>query len=252
MRSVFCLCGESMYKNRLKLKMIERVLLILSCVFLLTGCGNRSAQNPDTDTENSTLSLGEQPEQKLTETDLRVMKSLVWIQAGDLLGSGVIYEEEEDTILIATAGHVLAHDTGEIVVGFPDGTQVKADSVKNVESCDLAFVWVDKKKLLKETRESCLPVQTDRKVFDSLEAYEDVWMYGGGSQDAVYAFIVDPWIYVEDFDQYMMLLQGNIVPGMSGGGVFMEDGTFVGILCGADDTGKVAAVPYSIVETEKP
>lgn len=248
MRSVFCLCGESMYKN--KLKKIERALLILNCVFLLTGCGNGSAQDPDA----GALSLIEQPEQKLTETDLRVMQSMVRIQAGDLLGSGVIYEDRGDTFLIVTAAHVLEHDTGEILVTFPDETQVPASGKKITANNDLAFLQVTKDKLPVEENGNLafLPVETDRETFDALEVYDDVWMYSGGEETPVYAFVVEPWIYVEDFDQYMMLLQGNIVPGMSGGGVFTEDGVFAGILCGADDTGKVAVVPYSIVETEKP
>ena len=45
---------------------------------------------------------------------------------------------------------------------------------------------------------------------------------------------------------------GLIAPGMSGGGAFTEDGVFVGILCGGDEEGKVAVVPYSMIETEKP
>ena len=118
--------------------------------------------------------------------------------------------------------------------------------------CDLAFLWVDKAELSEEAWKVCLPVQTDREVFDALKEYDDVWMYGGESGLPVYAFVVDPWIYVEDFDQYMLLLQGLIAPGMSGGGAFTEDGVFVGILCGGDEEGKVAVVPYSMIETEKP
>ena len=57
---------------------------------------------------------------------------------------------------------------------------------------------------------------------------------------------------MEDFDEHMILLQGLMVPGMSGGGAFTEDGVFLGILCGADEEGKVAVVPYSIIEAEKP
>jgi len=38
---------------------------------------------------------------------------------------------------------------------------------------------------------------------------------------------------------------------MSGGGAFTEDGVFVGILCGGDEEGKVAVVPYSMIETVK-
>lgn len=269
-----------MNNNGKRLKITVSALLILHCVLLLTGCGNRSTREPYTTTENryaeaesteqttagqqsevqwnweenGALSLIEQSEQKLTETDLRVMQSMVRIQAGDLLGSGVIYEDRDDTFLIVTAAHVLEHDTGEILVTFPDGTQVSATGREVAKNNDLAFLQVEKDKLPmgEDGKLAVLPAETDRETFDKLEVYEDVWMYGGGEELPVYAFVVDPWIYVEDFEQYMLLLQGNIVPGMSGGGVFTEDGIFVGILCGADDTGKVAVVPYSIVETEKP
>ena len=261
--------GEVMEKKeRMRIKGIT---MILSCLLLFAGCGENggSEENVSTETagqkvseENSGMGQADagmefvelpvQTEQKLTENDFKVMKSLVGIQAGERQGSGVIYDEEENRILIATAGHVLADDTGEARVTFPDGTQVAATGVETVDSCDLAFLWVDKAELSEEAWKVCLPVQTDREVFDALKEYDDVWMYGGESGLPVYAFVVDPWIYVEDFDQYMLLLQGLIAPGMSGGGAFTEDGVFVGILCGGDEEGKVAVVPYSMIETERP
>ena len=61
--------------------------------------------------------------QELTETDLRIMRSIVKVQAGDLYGSGVIYDADEESVLILTAGHVLDQNTGEILVTFPDDTQ---------------------------------------------------------------------------------------------------------------------------------
>ena len=232
------------------------------CLLLFSGCGQNGTGDAGTATTGAQLAEGEttatewqlpaETEQKLTETELTVRKSLVQIQAGDLLGSGVIYEEDEKSLLIATAGHVLTHTNGEILVTFPDGTQVTATEAETVGSCDLAFVWVDKEKLSGETWKVCLPVHTDRDVFDTLKEYDDVWMYGGETGMPVYAFVVDPWIYVEDFGQNMLLLQGLAEPGMSGGGVFSEDGIFLGIICGADEEGKVAAVPYSMIQTEKP
>ena len=255
-------------KERMRIKGIT---MILSCLLLFAGCGENggSEENVSTETagqkvseENSGMGQADagmefvelpvQTEQKLTENDFKVMKSLVGIQTGERQGSGVIYDEEENRILIATAGHVLADDTGEARVTFPVGTQVAATGVETVDSCDLAFLWVDKAELSEEAWKVCLPVQTDREVFDALKEYDDVWMYGGESGLPVYAFVVDPWIYVEDFDQYMLLLQGLIAPGMSGGGAFTEDGVFVGILCGGDEEGKVAVVPYSMIETERP
>ena len=244
---------------------------MISCLLLFTGCGQDEGKNADAGTgtagqqvpeENSgtkqsdegmeVTELPVQEERKLTETDQRVLRSIVQVRAGNLQGSGVIYEEEEKSLLIATAGHVLAHDTGEVQVTFPDGTQVTATGAETADSCDLAFLRVDKEELSEEAWKACLPVTTDRKVFDALEVYDDVWMYGGESGEPVYAFVVDPWIYVEDFEQYMLLLQGLMVPGMSGGGAFTEDGVFLGILCGSDEEGKVAVVPYSMIETERP
>lgn len=238
------------------------MFLMAGCLLLFSGCGQNGtgdvgtattgAQLPEGETTATEWQLPAETEQKLTETELTVRKSLVQIQAGDLLGSGVIYEEDEKSLLIATAGHVLTHTNGEILVTFPDGTQVTATKAETVGSCDLAFVWVDKEKLSGETWKVCLPVHTDRNVFDTLKEYDDVWMYGGETGMPVYAFVVDPWIYVEDFGQNMLLLQGLAEPGMSGGGVFSEDGVFLGIICGADEEGKVAAVPYSMIQTEKP
>lgn len=238
------------------------MFLMAGCLLLFSGCGQNGtgdvgtattgAQLPEGETTATEWQLPAETEQKLTETELTVRKSLVQIQAGDLLGSGVIYEEDEKSLLIATAGHVLTHTNGEILVTFPGGTQVTATEAETVGSCDLAFVWVDKEKLSGETWKVCLPVHTDRNVFDTLKEYDDVWMYGGETGMPVYAFVVDPWIYVEDFGQNMLLLQGLAEPGMSGGGVFSEDGIFLGIICGADEEGKVAAVPYSMIQTEKP
>lgn len=237
---------------------LKIIAVILGILVLFSGCGENGAGTSRTETvgqpEEATnvMELPVQTEQTLTETELKVMKSLVEIRTGDRQGSGVIYEEEENRILITTAGHVLADAPGEIRVTFPDGTQVAATGAETVDSCDLAFLWVDKAELPEKAWKSCLPVQTDRSVFDALKEYDDVWMYGGESGLPVYAFVVDPWIYVEDFEQYMLLLQGLIAPGMSGGGAFTEDGVFVGILCGGDEEGKVAVVPYSMIETERP
>ena len=145
-------------KERMRIKGIT---VILSCLLLFAGCGENggSEENVSTETagqkvseENSGMGQADagmefvelpvQTEQKLTENDYKVMKSLVGIQTGERQGSGVIYDEEENRILIATAGHVLADDTGEARVTFPDGTQVAATGVETVDSCDLAFLWV--------------------------------------------------------------------------------------------------------------
>ena len=133
--------------------------------------------------------------------------------------------------------------------GGTDDTQARAALRAIAVNSDLVFLRVDKKELDPDGEYPI--VATDRERFDQLEVYEDVWMYGGDNTKPIYAFVVNPWIYVEDFEQYMLLLQGLPEPGMSGGGAFTEDGVFLGILCGADEEGKVAVVPYSIIESER-
>ena len=134
---------------------IKGITVILSCLLLFAGCGENggSEENVSTETagqkvseENSGMGQADagmefvelpvQTEQKLTENDFKVMKSLVGIQTGERQGSGVIYDEEENRILIATAGHVLADisgrntggchrrgDSGQLRPGFPVGGQ---------------------------------------------------------------------------------------------------------------------------------
>ena len=148
-------------------------------------------------------------------------------------------------------------NTGELLVTLPDDTQVVAASGTACNSGKTVIWhfcgWIRQDLTESTDGESCLVADTrPRTPLMQLEVYEDVWMYGGDtSGQPVYAFVVEPWIYVEDFTQYMLLLQGLPEPGMSGGGAFTEDGVFLGILCGADEEGKVAVVPYSIIESER-
>ena len=58
------------------------------------------------------------------------------------------------------------------------------------------------------------------------------------------------WIYVEDFGCHMMIGKADAVPGMSGGGVFDQTGTFLGIICGMDQEGNVAILPASVIASE--
>ena len=75
-------------------------------------------------------------------------------------------------------------------------------------------------------------------------------MYGGDNTKPIYAFVVNPGSMGRLPTVYASPA-GLPEPGMSGGGAFTEDGVFLGILCGADEEGKVAVVPYSIIESER-
>ena len=132
---------------------MRKIIIILCCVLVFTGCGAAPQQNTVTDTEVpsgteeilpdlSGIEMPDEIPQELTETDLRIMRSIVKVQAGDLYGSGVIYDADEESVLILTAGHVLDQNTGEILVTFPDDTQARAALRAIAVNSDLAFLRV--------------------------------------------------------------------------------------------------------------
>jgi len=61
------------------------------------------------------------------------------------------------------------------------------------------------------------------------------------------ALVRNPWIYVEDFGQYMVMLQTKVEPGLSGAGIFTEENVFLGIICGGNEDGEAVATPVSVV-----
>ena len=69
----------------------------------------------------------------------------------------------------------------------------------------------------------------------------------GVAKEAYEGIILEPWIYVEDFQCDMLLMKLDAEPGMSGGGVFTEQGYFLGILCGIDEDGEAAVLPAQMI-----
>ncbi len=79
---------------------------------------------------------------------------------------------------------------------------------------------------------------------------------GAGNQDGANgnqksgflpATVTEPWIYMEDFGQNMMLGKGSAHSGMSGGGVYDGQGHFIGLLCGGNEEGDLAILPLNII-----
>lgn len=182
-------------------------------------------------------------------------RQLVRVKSGNLTGSGVIYKKTSDMLVIVTAAHVLEQSqTNEIT--FYDGQSVAGESCYVSYSSDLAFINVPLSEMTDSRIEDYLPVNVDKKAFDALQSGAEVSFLGTNQinaedkENSTEGVVLESWIYVEDFGQYMMLLQGAIYPGMSGGGVFDTENNFLGILCGANEKGEVAAVPLSIIEAE--
>ena len=173
---------------------------------------------------------------------------IVQVEAGNLKGSGVIYTQTSEFLIVATAAHVLTQNAADITVTFSDDFMVSTYSYYMSASSDLAFINVPLVSIPDKHLKKYIPVQVDKAAFDAIQSGDEVMFLATDSTCT--GTVLENWIYVEDFAQYMLLMQGDIEPGMSGGGVFDIKGNFLGILCGESEKGEVAAVPLSIIEAE--
>lgn len=177
----------------------------------------------------------------------------VQVQGPEYLGSGVVWAELEKTLVIATAAHVTGGNN-PLTVQFYQGDPLEAELVYDSDQVDVAFLEVS----LQEIKAREIAWQTarqDQEVCEQLEAGQPLWIMGSIEEAADRAYdgrVVEPWIYLEDFDNYMLLGHAYTIPGVSGGGVFTREGILVGILCGGNEADQVAVLPWSVMEANCP
>ena len=188
---------------------------------------------------------------------------VVQIRTEYCVGSGVLWEITETEMILITAGHVLEgaeslnitfrsvqkEEEEEVTVAL-EGAQWE---LRQWESCDLGLIRIPLTVLPDILPEHCMRPAVERSAFDHLKNGDALVVVGSDREAAGSAFegtLTDPWIYMEDYEQYMMLAHTYARPGMSGGAVFQENGCLVGILSGADQEGNLAMVPLPIILTE--
>ena len=216
-------------KSRFK-DILKRVLGFVAYVawmpVLLAGCGNS------------------EPE-KVTP--------MVQIKTEQAVGSGIVYEQRGDSLIIITAAHVLQGASDAVEIIFADGYSVESHSYTLSQTSDVAFITIFLEEIPEKHLQKYDPVRLDKKHFDALTEGEKVTVQGFSADEQLLTLdgtILYPWIYAEDFKQYMMLIRGEVLPGMSGGGVFDSEENFIGIICGVSEEREIATVPLSIIIAE--
>ncbi len=226
-------------QRKVNRRYLSFLTLLIITAFLIGGCG----KEPEPPSEESAVISPE--------------KSVVQVKAGNAVGSAVLrgVNAEGNKIILLTAGHVLDNlSTGEYpVVVFDDGTEVPCDSYESSESADAAILTIEDIELAEKLqRENCF-VKENRERFDSMQDGDPCIAIGGGfdgEKSVCTGEILDNWIYMEDYAQYMIWAEVEIHPGMSGGGLFDSEGYFLGILSGGSEDGQLAAVPFSLILSE--
>lgn len=247
-----------------------RLFLLLTGLFLtMTACAKEQEESStvpgsetDRETQETTLApiglvdavAGEDPENPAGRIQNQCAGAMVRIQAGNLIGSGVIFDAGTDFLRIATAAHVLANGDGTAKITFDDGFDVTCDKIRQSEKQDLAILEIPRDALLEEgSADGTLDHgEKIRRAKFSKEAYDDaangdlVIALGsrtGVGEDAYAGCILQDYAYFVDFDAYMMLADVMVTPGMSGGGLFDAEGNLLGIICGTSEDGEVAVAP---------
>ncbi len=211
---------------------------------MLCGCGEEKEQ-----VEEEAFNLTNQGMSVYLAGELR--KSMVHIQTEQFSGSGFIWEFEEDMIIV-TAAHVLK-DSSDFEVSLPDGYTLDADLYWVCENSDLAFLFIRGERIPKLHLGNYATIRKNTERYNQIQRGELLYAMGHtGPSDATIAMgtLSDKWIFVESFEQFMVLAESEIQNGMSGGALLDGDGYCIGILCGMDTEGQVVAVPYQVVEAE--
>lgn len=231
--------------------------LLMFTVILFCGCGAdedlEQTQQDATGVRWESLADVQVENQGMDEaiyTELQ--KSMVLIDTGELSGSGLIWEFDQDMVIV-TAGHVLADVSESIYVTLSDGYTITADLYWNCANSDLAFLKIEGERIPKLHVEHYRVVPHSAEDFNKAKQGEQVYAIGyRGLADALVSrgTLEDKWVYVEDFEQFMVLVRADIEQGMSGGGLFDEAGSCIGITCGTDESGRTVAVPSQVVDAE--
>lgn len=232
---------------------------ILALALLLTGATVLwKRQEPEAQETEVQKAEAQELEERAMQADVAIRVVQSGSDALAASGSGVIFEVSENMLWIVTAGHVLEKADAENPV-YVDFSSVRDSGEAVTAQCsdydvlteaDLAFLCLGREEIPEAVWHELRAVEKDKESYDVLQASDQVHVsgYREGSLLVCEGTLEEFWIYVEDFKQYMMLAKCELYPGMSGGGLYDGAGHLIGIVCGNNEQGEVAAVPLHVVE----
>ncbi len=221
--------------------------LFAAAALSLEGCGRGTKEAAESSRTSPWVSPGQAEEDGLQ----RARSGAVWVSAGGLSGRGVVYQDTGDGLVILTAGHVMADGAEGITVRFGDGREAVCGDYRIHWEADCAFLTLEREALGEDYGERYAAAARDGEALDGPEPGDGIFVADPENENGFgyrFAVLLESWIFVEDFGQYMMILSGEADPGMSGSGVYDEFGHFMGILCGVGEDGELAVLPSSVAE----
>jgi S1-C subfamily serine protease len=146
---------------------LRRGILLVLAVLVLAGCS--------ADGEGGAVETSEEIYQDNSrETDglINAASAVVGINSDSYRGCGVIYEKNEDYLVILTAAHVL-ENASEVTVTFNDGLECKSDRILKDDETDCGFIAVAIQDVGTDAQTNAgtdakIPVTKNRNIFDNI------------------------------------------------------------------------------------
>ncbi len=235
-------------------KVKKFVCIIIVLLFTLTACGKEeikpqifSESERDIETFENSIEDNAVTIENIETYD--VFNSLVQVQIDTRMGSGILWKKQEGMWIFVTASHVV-EGAEQAEIYFVAEDKMYVAQVNCVAGLDLAFLCVDSQTFTQDVLEKYEEV-CDKTALPEYNASITAVGYDAlGEQKAYEGIVEETWIYVEDFQNYMVLSRCNALPGMSGGGIFDLDGHLNALICGQDEEGMVACLSATVLESE--
>lgn len=227
-------------------KWLVGILFLGSILF--TACGKKENELTEvTDKEPETVTIGEITDDEKSQPNLQ--QCILQVQTGTQLGSGVLWEKSEDEWIVVTAAHVVK-GLSEADLYLVKDDRILQAKVAEVNGLDLAFLTVNTTSVEEAMAQKYSPISISA---DSVQEKEAVLAAGYNPYGELCQYegtVMDDWIYVEDFDNYMLLCDCPAQAGMSGGAVVTAEGCLAGLICGENKEGTLAVLPIGVIKSE--
>lgn len=177
-------------------------------------------------------------------------KCVVRIEMGQYAGSGLIWRMEEEGMVIAANKHLLC-EAAYGRVTFVNGMALRAEILGYSQEYDLGFLWIERGELTWEMLRDCYEIRPMEEVTEEIEK-QNIMQIASSQQAAQdrYEGVAIGMTYVSEFQSEMLQTKCYAKAGMSGGGVFDEQGYLLGMIAGGEVAKEAsireAEITYSI------
>ncbi len=207
--------------------------IVMSLLLIITAFAGIWTQQINKDKKESLLESG---------SNIDISKLSVAVTCGEYYGCGTIYDDDKSSFTIVTARHVLQdyYDgaSEDIMVKFENNESGTASIL--YEDIDLAIVFLGVgKKDISTDYYSVSDISsgsgTSSESGSTLYIGQTIYLVDANTGDIYAGSIANPSVYSEDFGMDMIYCYCAVTPGMSGTGLFDEEGKYLGILLGGSD-----------------